>query len=372
MKGRAAIYTGYGKPFEIEELPLPEVEPDAILVKVSLAGICGSDLHYWRGDMAAGPALPTGGTVTGHEMTGRVYRLGRNITTDSLGQPLAEGDRIAYCYFYPCKRCYVCLQGQLAACPNRTFRRPARDFPHFVGAYAEYYYLLPGHYVYKVPDELSDEAVTPVNCALSQVIYGLSKAGLRFGDAIVIQGAGGLGINAAAVAKDMGAETVIVIDRLADRLELARQFGADYTINAEEHATAHERIDLVREYTRGRGADVVAELVGLPSVVPEGIAMTRNGGTYLEIGNISPRQTVEIDPSLMVFGSKRYQGVLTYDPWVIPRALDFLVRNRDRFPFEKIISHRFPLDQINEAFEQAEWFNRSGDQAKITRASIVP
>lgn len=370
MKGRAAVYTKYGEPFEIREFPLPEVEPGAILVKVSQAGICGSDLHYWRGDLNAVP-LPGGGTITGHEMVGRVFRLGENVVTDSLGQPLAEGDRITYCYFYACRRCYVCLQGNLAACPNRALRRPVQEFPHFVGAYAEYYYLLPGHFVYKVPDALSDEVVTPVNCALSQVIYGLDKAGLKFGDRVVIQGAGGLGLNATAVAKDLGAEQIIVIDRLADRLALAKQFGATDTINAEESATPRERIRLVRELTRGRGADVVCELVGLASVVPEGLAMLCNGGTYLEIGNISPKQTVELDPSMLVFGTKRIQGVVTYNPWVIPRALDFLVRNRDRFPFEKVISHQFPLDRINEAFEQAEWFNRSGDQAKISRASIV-
>src|SRR6185369_17337673 len=103
---------------------------------------------------------------------------------------------------------------------------------------------------------LPDELVSPVNCALSQVIFGLDRAGLAFGGTVVIQGAGGLGIQAAAVAKDMGAATVIVVDQLAGRLELARAFGADHTINVKEVTERRERVSLVRTYTNGVGADI--------------------------------------------------------------------------------------------------------------------
>lgn len=194
---------------------------------------------------------------------GQVERLGAGVSTDSLGQPLKEGDRIVYAYFYPCLRCYACLQGELAACPNKTAKM-ASAHTRFTGAYAEYFYLQPNHWVFKVPDELSDEVVTPVNCALSQVIFGLHKAGLRFGDTLVVQGAGGLGLNACAVARDMGANKVIVIDAVADRLELARAFGADETVNISETPDMFARVQRVMELTGGRGADVVGEFVGLP------------------------------------------------------------------------------------------------------------
>ncbi|MFZ1058699.1 MAG: alcohol dehydrogenase catalytic domain-containing protein, partial [Candidatus Rokuibacteriota bacterium] len=197
--GKAAVFHGPGKPFELTELPLPEVEPQGVLVRVSVSNICGSDLHFWRGD--APLKLPDDGWIYGHEMCGRVARLGAEIKTDSLGEPLKEGDRVAYCYFYPCGRCYACLNNEPASCPNKVGRPLGpRTFPHFHGAFAQYYYLRPGGFLFKVPDELSDEIVAPVNCALSQVIYGLHKAGLRFGDSVVIQGAGGLGVQAAAVA----------------------------------------------------------------------------------------------------------------------------------------------------------------------------
>jgi len=360
--GKAAVFLGPGKPFEIREVPVPDVEPDAVLIRVSLANVCGSDLHFWRGD--APLRLPEDGWIFGHEMTGRVAKLGARVMTDSLGRPLKEGDRVAYTYFYPCGRCYACLANEPAACPAKI-ERPLgpSQFPHFHGAFAEYYYLRPRGAIFVVPDELPDELVSPVNCALCQVIFGLERAGLAFGGTVVIQGAGGLGIQAAAVAKDMGAATVIVVDQLAGRLELARAFGADHTVNVKEVADRRERVGLVRKWTGGVGADVACDFVGFPQVIPEGIEMLRSGGTYLEIGTISRGAKIELEPSLLVWGSKKIVGV-------IPRALDFLVRNRSRFPFDRLISHKYPLEHINKAFADSEWHAK--DTTSITRAALVP
>src|SRR5207244_514765 len=228
--GKAAVFFGPGKPFEIRDVPVPDVEPDAVLIRVSLANVCGSDLHFWRGD--APLRLPEDGWIYGHEMTGRVARLGARVKTDSLGRPLKEGDRVAYTYFYPCGRCYACLNKEPAACPHKLERPLGPSTPpHLHGAFADHYYLRPGGALFAVPAELPDEVVAPVNCALAQVMYGLHVAGVRFGDRVVIQGAGGLGLQAAAVAKDMGAATVIVVDQIPGRLELAKAFGADHTLN---------------------------------------------------------------------------------------------------------------------------------------------
>jgi threonine dehydrogenase-like Zn-dependent dehydrogenase len=370
MTGRAAVFHGPGKPFEIQELPLPDPEPGAALIRVLLANICGSDLHFWRGD--APLTLPPDGWIFGHEMTGQIARLGREVTTDSLGQPLREGDRVAYSYFYPCGRCSVCLRGKMAACPKKVGRPLGpSQFPYFHGAFAEYYYLRPGGFLFKVPDDLPDEMVAPVNCALSQVIYGLREAGLRFGDSVVIQGAGGLGIHAVAVAKEMGASPVIVLDQVEARLALARAFGADQTVSLQEIPETKARLQRVRELTGGLGAALVCDFVGFPGVIPEGIEMLRPGGTYLEIGCISRGATVALDPSTLVWGSKRIVGVIMYDPGVIPQALEFLLRTRGRYPFDKILSHRFALDEINEAFRQAEWVSRAGGPTP-TRVALVP
>ncbi|RPH79890.1 MAG: zinc-binding alcohol dehydrogenase [Candidatus Rokuibacteriota bacterium] len=369
IKGKAAVFLGPGKPFEIREVTLPEIEPEAVVIRVALANVCGSDLHFWRGD--APLRLPDDGWIFGHEMTGRVARLGARVKTDSLGRPLKEGDRVAYTYFYPCGRCYVCLNKEPANCPAKIERpRGPGEFPHFHGAFAEYYYLRPGGSIFLVPDSLPDALVSPVNCALAQVIFGLHQAGLRFGGSVVIQGAGGLGIQAAAVAKDMGAASVIVIDQIPGRLELARAFGADDTINIKDVPERKDRVNHVRTLTGGTGADVVCDFVGFPQVIPEGLDMLRAGGTYLEIGTISRGAKVELEPAQLVWGAKKIVGVIMYDAWVIPRALDFLVRNRGRWPFDRLVSHTYPLEHINRAFADSEWHGR--ETTTITRAALVP
>jgi threonine dehydrogenase-like Zn-dependent dehydrogenase len=362
MFGKAAIFNTPRGRMEIREVALPAVEPDGLLVQITRANICGSDLHIWRGDTPLRP----GNHIIGHEMVGRVAELGRNIRTDSQGQPLAVGDRVTFLYFYFCGRCYACLEGYRSACVN-MMRHPYQmgDVMISMGAYAEYYYLRPGHYVFKVPDDLSDDMVAPVNCALAQVTYGLQRIGLRIGQSIVIQGAGGLGIYAAAVARDMGAAKVIVIDRFEPRLQMAAAFGADHLINLETYHTEEARVQRVRELTNGWGADICVEVVGSPSVIPEGIRMLKNGGHYLIMGSINPKQTAPLEAGRIVFGRITLVALATYEPWVIPQALDFMRRHSQHYPFQKLISHTFPLSEINEAFQQA-------DAGTVIRASIVP
>ena len=118
--GKAAVFLGPGKGYEIQEFDVPDPEPDAIVIGISMGGICGSDLHIWRGDSPAFAGFA--GRVAGHEMTGRIAKLGANISTDSLGKPLKEGDRVCYAYFYPCNRCYQCNKGEFAACPAKIGR----------------------------------------------------------------------------------------------------------------------------------------------------------------------------------------------------------------------------------------------------------
>src|SRR5688572_15617239 len=212
--GRLAVFHGTGKPFEIREYPVPEPEPGAMLIKVALANVCGSDLHYWRGELdyvKMGRPLPLN---TGHEHVGRVAKLGPGVTTDSAGQPLAIGDRVAYRFFFPCGRCRACLMRKTKSCPVRqaNWLVSCEACPHFQGGFGEYFYLRPNHAVFKLADAITDEMAAGVNCAFTQVYAGLDVAALRAGQTVVIQGAGGLGVYACAVAKEMGAARVIVID----------------------------------------------------------------------------------------------------------------------------------------------------------------
>jgi D-arabinose 1-dehydrogenase-like Zn-dependent alcohol dehydrogenase len=365
-KGRAAVYKGLGQPIEIREYPVPEPEPGAILVKITMATVCGSDLHMWRGDLdlaALGAPMPL---ILGHEMTGRVAKLGDGVSTDSAGQPLAVGDRVVYPYFYPCRSCRACLKGEEAACPmNQLYMTSVDVPPHFWGAYADYYYLKPNHTVFKVPDGLTDEMVAPANCALSEVIYGFEKVRLSFGETVVLQGAGGLGIYATAVAREMGAGRIIVIDGIEERLEMAKAFGADDLVDMREYKTPEDRMMRVRDMTGWWGADVVADLVGFPRVIPEGLNMVCNGGRYLEIGNISPGSTFEADPAQLVMGSKTITAVVMYGRDTLKKALDFLNGTNGKYPFDKILSRSYPLEDLEKAFEEQ-------DKGLVSRSAIVP
>lgn len=367
MKGKAAVLVGVGGPFEIREYPLPEVEPDAILAKITMTSICGSDIHTFKGERPAFIASRENPKLIGHEAVGRVYRLGSNVKTDFTGQPLREGDRITFCYFSPCGHCWNCQNG-LASCPNRLrFRGSPEEFPHFTATYAEYLYIRPGQWVYKVPDELSDEVVAPVNCALSTVSYALNELGIGFGASIVIQGAGGVGLSAIAVAKDMGASHIVAVEKNDERLKEAKNFGAEHLISLNEYPSAEDRIAKVMEITKGRGADLIVELTGLSEGIPEGIKMLTPGGTYLVVGMLSGTISFkgEIEATEFVFQGKKLMGCGNYKSWVIPKVLEFLVRNKTRYPFDRLISDKFKLEEIEDAMN-------FGAEGRGIRAAVVP
>jgi threonine dehydrogenase-like Zn-dependent dehydrogenase len=188
---------------------------------------------------------------------------------------------------------------------------------------------------------------------------------MKAGDNVVIQGAGGLGVYACAVAREMGAGKIIVIDGVDERLELASEFGADEFVDLRQFDTPAARVERVKALTDGWGGEIVMELVGHPGVVDEGLRMTAPEGTYVEIGNINVGWEATFDPSWIIFGNRRIQGVAHYEAEHLKGALDLMLRTKSKYPYHKILSHSFPLDQINEAFRQQE-------DGHITRGAIVP
>lgn len=156
--GRMAVFHGTGKPFEIREYPVPDPQPGAALIKISLANVCGSDLHYWRGEQdyaRMGRPLPLN---TGHEHVGTIAKLGDGVTTDAAGRPLQVGDRVAYRYFFPCGRCKACLARHFKSCPVRqaNWLVSCEQWPHFQGGFGQYFYLRPNHAMFKLPPEITD------------------------------------------------------------------------------------------------------------------------------------------------------------------------------------------------------------------------
>ena len=141
------------------------------------AGICGSDLHTWRGDQTQEHnPLPETGRVMGHEGTGVIEHLGDGITTDYWGTDVQEGDRVVYAAVFPCYHCHMCLRGNTNWCANRQYPA-AGNWPYFTGTYGDFLYLPPRHPFFRVPDELPDNLLGPVNCAMGTVTTGLERAG---------------------------------------------------------------------------------------------------------------------------------------------------------------------------------------------------
>lgn len=358
VQGRVAVLGSSGQPIELREYAVPEPEPGGMILKVEQSAICGSDLHIWRGDTShdgAGPAA----LGFGHEGFGTVFALGAGTTTDDAGRTLAVGDRVIH-----------------HVMPNPGGRLPATNttraygqFPYFFTTFADYFYVGANRSVYRVPDALPDDALPSVNCAMGAAVNALVRGGVGFGATVVVLGAGGLGLTATAAAKAMGAATVIVSDRIPARLDLARQFGADHTIDAGEVADSDTRVARVRDITGGRGADVVLEFVGLAALVPEGVAMLAPNGTFVEVGLFFSGSTVPFDPSTVLRGNKTITGSAGYPAALIPKILDFLVRAGDTVPFDKITSHRFALADINDAFARSDW---NQGAPSVTRAVLIP
>lgn len=360
MKGTLS-FIPEARTIDFYEYDLPQPEPGALLAEVTRTNVCGSEVHMWRGEFGRRGAMP------GHEMVGRVHSLGQGVTTDTAGQPLKEGDRVAPVYYRVCGLCVNCREGNAAACTGLSIRAKRLipdEAPHFHTPWATHYYIHSGQHVYKVPDNVPDHAASSANCALSQVFFSLDRVKLCYDETLVVQGAGGLGLHAMAVAKARGAR-VIAIDGVDLRLQRAKAFGADEVIDLREYASVKDRTVRVRELTNGLGPDVVLEVAGVPAAFEEAIQLVRSGGRIAELGNISMGLHSTISPSLITFKSISLIGVATYNPHYLHKALQFLSEHIDHYPYHELVDAEFPLKNAAEAMDKS-------DRKEITRAALVP
>ncbi len=359
MKGQIALMTEPGK-LQYQEYEVPDPAPGAIVARILRSNVCGSEIHIWCGHH---PTKRRGGL--GHETVAVIERLGAGVSTDHAGQPVKEGDRIVATYFIHCRKCYPCQKGQFWMCDNayRYWGRQPEDDPHFHATFATHWIVHPEQTFYKVPDEVSDQAAASANCAQSQVYFGIDVAGLGYGDSIVIQGAGGLGLNAAAIAREKGAE-VIVIDGVKMRLAEAKRFGAHHVIDMNDHPTVADRASAVQKLTGGRGADYGMEVTGVLDAFPEAFQLIRPGGTMISMGTVTPGKTVPYDPAYALRRGVQTVTALRYNGPYLKKSMDFLAANRDKYPFDGLLDRDYGMDRIVEALDDSA-------ARKVRRASIV-
>jgi threonine dehydrogenase-like Zn-dependent dehydrogenase len=364
-KARASVLTAFKAPLQLQQFDLPSsLEPGAVLVRTEMAGICGTDVHLWKGELPI--TLPV---ILGHETVGRIEALGAGVERDWTNQPLHPGDRVTWNSTVSCGRCFYCAdKRQPTRCPERRaygIGYQCDQPPHFLGGYAEYHYLRPGATLFRVPDDLPTESVIGAGCALITAIHGVERTGIEWQDNVVVQGAGPVGIAALAVARSAGARQVIVIGGPAHRLEMARRFGADATLALEDLKESNLRIQAVRDLTGGYGADVVLECVGQPGAVVEGMEMCRDGGKYLVLGHYCNAGTVEFNPHVITRKQLQLFGSWSSEPRHLKMAIDFLRRHQREFPFASMVTHRFSLEKANEALATTE-------QWQSAKSVIVP
>jgi threonine dehydrogenase-like Zn-dependent dehydrogenase len=342
---KAAVLEEYGQPLQIREVEIPGIGPRAILVKVLMAGICGTDVHQQKGELTIKSPLPN---IQGHETIGRIVELGEGRVKDAAGEEIKVGDRIMWAHA-DCGECYWC---NIARDPVLCARRSGYGWAPPValrGGFAEYEYITPTTNVVKVPDELTEEEAVGVGCAFRSVIAGYDRFGkVGLMEDFVIQGCGPIGLYATVVARESGARKIIVVGAPANRLELAKKWGADHVINIDEHKDPEERRQMILSLTSGRGPENVVEASGVPSVVAEGLEMIMKGGKYLILGQTTAASTPIIvsrinEKGLTLIGSVSAHNVHIY------RALQFIKTHRDKYPFAEIVSGKYQLEDVNDA-----------------------
>ena len=326
---KAAMLYGV-KDLRIENIPVPKIEAGEVLVKVKAATTCGTDLKiFQRGYVEKVIKLPT---IFGHEWAGEVVEVGEGLEWPEKGMRVRAGNSA------PCLHCTMCQKGKYNLCENMIW---------LWGAYAEYI-KVPARMVLvnmqEIPQHISYEeaAITePLAC----VLHGVEEAKVKLGDAVAIIGAGPIGLLHLLTVKKMGAEKVIIIDLVEERLNYAEKLGADETVNAGKGDT----VEKVKQLTDGYGADVVIEAIGLPATWEQALKLVRKGGTVLEVGGCPPGTEIKLNAELLHYGEVIVMGTFHTTPLHFRKALN-LIASRT-IDVQPLITRRMKLEEINEAFK---------------------
>ncbi len=346
--GKRAVLVGPDRPLEIHEVTEREPGPGEVLVHVTHGGVCGTDVHLWRGEMP----LPNP-IVLGHEGVAVIEALGTGVSTDSAGEAVAVGDRVYWQPVVPCQRCYACtVLGDVSMCEN-AFAGVFKDAAGPTAAsYCEYATLDAGLPFYRVPDDTPSDAVIALGCALPTMLQGLERlGGIRPGHSVLVQGCGPVGLAAAWLAHLSGAAPLIVIGAPQRRLEMALRFGATHTLDMTELPDPAARAARVREITGGHGADVVIEAAGVLPAFSEGLNLVARAGRYLIVGLWSAPGTVAIEPRLINNLNLQIIGTALAQPRHLHQAVQLVQTHHARFPLAEVVTHRYRIEDSQRALE---------------------
>jgi threonine dehydrogenase-like Zn-dependent dehydrogenase len=338
---KAAVFVEPGR-IILEEKPVPEIGPGDALVRITTTTICGTDVHILKGEYPV-----ERGRIIGHEPVGVIEELGPGVTGYELGQRVIIGA------ITPCGQCLACLDGHQAQCGGSTPQGYAQAlggwrFGNTIdGCQAEYVRVpFAMANLTRVPEELTDEQVLMCPDIMSTGFGGAESGQIKIGDAVAVFAQGPIGLCATLGAKLKGATRIIAVDAVPERLEMSRQLGADLTINFREVEPVAE----IMRLTGGRGVDVAIEALGIQQTFESCLRVLKPGGVLSSLGVYSGKLTVPLEAFAAGIGDHRIVTTLCPGGKERMRRLMNAIAS-DRADLRSLVTHRFKLDQIEEAYD---------------------
>jgi threonine dehydrogenase-like Zn-dependent dehydrogenase len=357
-KVRAAVQTGPGA-FEIRSLARPRVGEDEGLLRIEACGVCGSDVEQYRGHLGRPEMYPL---IPGHEPLGVIEEVGERA---AQRWGVAPGDRVAVEILRPCRNCDHCLTGRYMSCPNRDGAygmTPLVREPGLWGGFAEYLYLHPQAILHKISSDLPPELAVMFNPLGAGVRWACELGEVSLGDTVLILGPGQRGLTSVISARTAGAGTIIVtgLGRDEGKLALAREFGADHTINVEEE----DVVARVTEITDGAMADVVLELTPIAAQpISDAIESVRHSGRIVLAG-LKGGKGIELVTDRLINKGLTVKGAYGVNADAYMEAIR-IIESR-RFPLEKMHSGTYELADTEDAIREL------GDGGSAVHVCVCP
>ncbi|MBQ8908534.1 MAG: zinc-binding dehydrogenase [Clostridia bacterium] len=342
------------KHIEVKEFPIPTLEDDDILVKVEGCGVCGTDVHEWKGDPFG--LIPV---VLGHEGTGEVIALGKNAKFDTAGNPLKVGDKIVTSVI-SCGECQICRNHP--ANTNLCDKQGVfglighNDAQPLNGWFASHLLIRAKGATYFVVNDLDlqERMLLELACVCVHALKRANGTGLmNFNTKVLIQGLGPVGLVMIAVLRAAGINHIIAVDGTPMRLEMAKKLGAKTIVNFRELTTLDERVAKVKSVTNGIGADFAFQCTGAPAAAADIYSYIRRGGGLCEMGFFVNNGEYSVNPHFAMCNKEiNLVGSWDYSADDYPTTMAFLRQAREmNIPIKELITHSFPLEELNEAME---------------------
>lgn len=335
--------------FDVKEFPMPEVGDGDILVKVEGCGVCGTDAHEFKRDPFS--LIPV---ALGHEGTGEIVKMGKDVKVDSAGKPLRVGDKVVTCMIFKDNPDITMfdLNKQNVGGADVYGLLPDDDI-HLNGWFSDYILVRKGSTIFNVSDLDLKSRILIEPCAV--LIHAVERAKttgiLRFNSRVVVQGCGPIGLICIAILRTMGIENIVAVDGNQKRLDFAKRMGAEKSVNFMDHKGIEALTAAVEDAFGGYLADFAFQCTGSPVAHSNIYKFIRNGGGLCELGFFINGGDATINPHFDICSKE----ITTVGSWVYTlrdyaTTFDFLKRAKAiGLPMAELITHEFPLDQINEA-----------------------